>query len=328
MVEIYPGAITDVDGIRVGHASDQRALTGCSVVLCEEGAIAAVRVRGWAPGTRETDLLRPGMLVEEVHAVLLSGGSAFGLRAADGVMRWLEERGRGFNTGIARVPIVPAAVLFDLSVGDPRVRPDDAMGYQACEAATTPNTVQGNVGAGTGASVGKLFGTKRAMKTGLGTASVSAGELTVGAMVAVNAFGDVVDPADGKTIAGLRNLTGRALSDTRQQMRKAILRKVLFGTNTVIGVVATNAVLTKPEAGIVADAAHDGIARSVRPAHTLFDGDAVFTLATGEHQGHVALVADLAADAVARAIVNAALTAEDAGGLPCSASLGAAQPHP
>ncbi len=324
MAEIYPGAITDVEGIRVGHASDQRALTGCSVVLCEDGAVGAVRVRGWAPGTRETDLLRPGMLVEEVHAVLLSGGSAFGLRAADGVMRWLEERQVGFNTGVARVPIVPAAVLFDLPVGDPRVRPDEAMGYQACETASSPNVAQGNVGAGTGASVGKLFGTKRAMKAGLGTASVHAGELVVGAIVAVNAFGDVIDPHSGRSIAGLRNLTGRALADTRQQMRKAVLRKVLFGTNTVIGLVATNADLTKPQAGLVADAAHDGIARAVRPSHTLFDGDAVFSLATGQRKAHVALVADLAADAMARAIVNAALAAEDAGGLPCAASLGTA----
>jgi L-aminopeptidase/D-esterase-like protein len=324
MPELYPGTITDVEGIRVGHASDQRALTGCTVALCEDGAIGAVSVRGWAPGTRETDLLRPGMLVEEVHAVLLSGGSAFGLRAADGVMRWLEERQHGFNTGIARVPIVPAAVLFDLPIGDPRVRPNEAMGYQACEAATSPNSAQGNVGAGTGATVGKLFGTKRAMKAGLGTASVRAGNLIVAAIVAVNAFGDVIDPDSAATVAGLRSLTGKALADTRQQMRKAVLRKLLFGTNTVIGIVATNADLTKPQASLVADAAHDGIARAVRPSHTLFDGDAVFALATGQREAHMALVADLAAEAVAKAIVNAALAAEDAGGLPCASSLGTA----
>lgn len=322
MSDLYPGAITDVHGIRVGHASDTRALTGCSVVLCEEGATAAVSVRGWAPGTRETDLLRPGMLVEKVQAVLLSGGSAYGLRSADGVMRWLEEHHHGFDTGVARVPIVPTAVLFDLAVGDPRVRPDEAMGYQACSVAVSPNDAQGNVGAGTGASVGKLFGTKRAMKAGLGTASVRAGELVVGALVAVNAFGDVIRPESGQLIAGLRNLTGKGLADTRRQMRKAVLRKVLFGTNTIIGVIATNARLGKAEAGLVADAAHNGLARSVCPAHTLFDGDAIFALAMGDREAHVALVADMAADAMARAIVNAALAAEDAGGLPCAASLG------
>jgi len=322
MSELYPGAITDVEGIRVGHASDQRALTGCSVVLCERGATAGASVRGWSPGTRETDLLRPGMLVEEVHALLLTGGSAYGLRAADGVMRWLEERGHGFNSGIARVPIVPAAVLFDLVVGDPRVRPDEAMGYQACSAATGAALPQGNVGAGTGASVGKLFGTKRAMKAGLGTASVRAGGLIVGALVAVNAFGDVIHPESGKIIAGLRTLTGKELADSRQQMRNAMLRKVILGTNTVIGAIATNANLSKAEAGLVADAAHDGLARAVRPSHTLFDGDTFFALATGEHKAHVALVADMAADAMAKAIFNAILAAEDAGGLPCARSLG------
>ena len=322
MSDLYPGAITDVAGIRVGHATDLRALTGCTVVLYEEGATAGGSVRGWAPGTRETDLLRPGMLVEEVQAVLLSGGSAHGLRAADGVMRWLEEHGHGFNTGVARVPIVPTAVLFDLAVGDPRTRPDDAMGYQACATATSEPPAQGNVGAGTGASVGKLFGTKRAVKSGLGTASVRAGGLIVGALVAVNAFGDVLDPDSGQIIAGLRALAGKGFADTRAQMRKTVLRKVLFGTNTVIGVVATNAGLTKGEANLVADATHDGLARTIRPAHTLFDGDACFALATGEREAHAALVADMAADAMARAVVNAVLAAEDAGGLPCARSLG------
>jgi L-aminopeptidase/D-esterase-like protein len=324
MSELYPGAITDIEGIRVGHASDQRALTGCSVVLCEDGATAGISVRGWAPGTRETDLLRPGMLVEEVQAILLSGGSAYGLRAADGVMRWLEEQGHGFNTGVARVPIVPAAVLFDLAVGDPRVRPDEEMGYQACASATADAPAQGNVGAGTGASVGKLFGTKRAVKSGIGTASVRAGGLVLGALVAVNAFGDVLHPESGQIMAGLRTLTGKGYADTRLQMRSAVLRRVLFGTNTVIGVVATNATLSKAEATLVADATHDGLARTIRPAHTLFDGDAIFALATGEREAHIALVADMAADAMARAVVNAVLAAEDAGGLPCAHSMGIA----
>ncbi len=315
MAELYPGSITDVTGIRVGHATDLKALTGCSIVLCSDDAVAGGVVRGLAPGTRETDLLRPGTLVERVHGILLTGGSAFGLAAADGVMRYLEEQGVGYDAGAGRVPIVPAAVLFDLGLGDRSVRPDAAMGYEACSVASTTETRQGNVGAGTGASVGKLFGTPRATKSGLGTASVRAGRLVVGALVAVNAFGDVVDPHTGHIIAGARNLKGEAFANTSEALRGPLMRNILPFTNTVIGVLATNAKLDVAQVNELAWSAHDGLARVVRPAHTLYDGDTFFALSTAKVRTHIALVSDLAAEAVERAILNAVWAAKAAGGL-------------
>ncbi|HEC34142.1 MAG TPA: peptidase S58 family protein [Chloroflexi bacterium] len=310
--------ITAVPGIRVGHATDPVGLTGCTVVLCEKGAVGGVDQRGGAPGTRETDLLRPLHLVQKVHAVLLAGGSAFGLAAADGVMRYLEERGVGFDARIARIPIVPAAILFDLDLGDPKARPDAAMGYAACQAASDGPVPEGNVGAGAGAAVGKILGPKRAMKSGLGTAAASlGGGLVVGALVAVNPFGDVVDPRSGEILAGARKLRSDEPADTLAAMRSMVGKAILrFASSTVIGVVATNGRLTKEEANKVAQMAQDGIARTVRPAHTLFDGDILFALSSGNKRADVNLVGAYAAEAVAQAVVRAVKAAESAGGLP------------
>jgi L-aminopeptidase/D-esterase-like protein len=316
MAKTWHNAITDVPGIRVGHATNREAMTGCTVVLCpKDGAVGGVDQRGGSPGTRETDLLRPMHLVQRVHAVLLSGGSAFGLDAAGGVVHWLEEQGIGYDTGVARVPIVPAAILNDLKVGRADVRPDAAMGYAACQAAGEGPVAEGSVGAGTGCTVGTILGHGRASKAGLGTASVDlGGGLVVGAIVAVNAFGDVVDPRSGQILAGARVLRGEGFADTLATMKglvgKAISR-IGSRNQTVIGVVATNARLTKEGANKVAQMAHDGLARAVRPAHTLFDGDTLFALATGQKQGDVNLVGAFAAEVVAEAIVRAVKTAKD-----------------
>ena len=321
-------SITDVPGIEVGHAQDDDALTGCTVVLCRKGATGGVDVRGGAPGTRETDLLDPVNLVENVHAVLLAGGSAFGLDAASGVMRYLEEQRIGFDAGVAKVPIVPAAILFDLSLGRADRRPDADMGYLAAASASSDAPREGNVGAGTGASVGKMFGPKQAMKCGLGTASIEVGGgVVVGALVAVNAFGDVVDPQTSEIIAGLRSADvgpihlGQAgyFADTLKMMQTFFGRTVLsFATkvNTVIGVVATNANFTKAEATKMAQMAHDGIARAIRPAHTMLDGDTLFALATGGKRADVSTVGAYAAEVTAQAILRAARMASSAGGLP------------
>ena len=309
--------LTAVPGIQVGHATDPVGLTGCTVVLCEKGAVAGVDQRGGAPGTRETDLLRPMHLVQQVHAVLLAGGSAFGLAAADGVMRYLEERGVGFKAGPARVPIVPAAILFDLAIGDPKARPDAAMGYAACQAASAEPVAEGNVGAGTGCSAGKALGAGRAAKTGIGSAAVElGGGLVVAALVAVNPFGDVVDER-GQIIAGARPLRGTGFADTLAVLRSRVGRLALrVAGATVIGVVATNARLDKEQANKAAQMAHDGLGRAIRPAHTMFDGDKLFALATGPVRASVTLVGAFAAEVVAQAIVRAARPAASAGGLP------------
>jgi len=316
--DLAPGSITDVQGLELGHAGDHSALTGCTVVLCRAGAIAGGVVRGLAPGTREMALLRPGTLVEKVHAILLTGGSAFGLAAADGVMRYLEEQGIGYNAGVARVPIVPGAVLFDLGLGDASVRPDVAMGYAACQVASAQESRQGNIGAGTGATVGKLMGIGRAMKAGVGMASLRTGRLVVAALVAVNAFGDIIDPSRKEIVAGARLADGEGFVNTALAMRSMVMRNVLAFKSTVIGVVATNARLDVAQANIIADVAHDGLARVVRPAHTLFDGDALFALAPGKVRAHQALVSDMASETVSLAILNGVLAAEDAGGLPAA----------
>ena len=318
MTESVQSGIAAVPGIRVGHATDPVGLTGCTVVLCEKGAVGGVDQRGGAPGTRETDLLRPLHLVQRAHAVLLAGGSAFGLAAAEGVMRYLEERGMGFDARVAKVPIVPAAILFDLDLGDPQARPDAAMGYAACQAASDGPVAEGNVGAGTGARTGMILGIGRAMKSGLGTAAVSlGGGLVVGALVAVNTFGDVVDPKTSEVLAGARKLRSDEMADTLAVMRGFVGRAALrFASSTIVGVVATNGQLTKEEANKVAQMAQDGIARTVRPAHTLFDGDTLFALATGDKRADVNLVGAYAAEVVAEAIVRAVRAAEGAGGLP------------
>jgi L-aminopeptidase/D-esterase-like protein len=308
-------------------------LTGCTVLLCEKGAVGGVDQRGGAPGTRETDLLRPMHLVQKAHAVLLTGGSAFGLAAADGVVRYLEERGVGFDARVARVPIVPAAVLFDLDLGSAQARPDADMGYAACQAASEGPVAEGCVGAGTGATVGKVLGPGRAMKAGLGSAVVDlGGGVLVGALVAVNTFGDVVDPQTGVILAGARKLRSDEFADTLQVMKsrlgKMVLRLASFDklrmtsdkfrrtSNTLIGVVATNARLSKEEANKVAQMAQDGVARTVRPAHTMFDGDTLFALSTGRKGADVNLIGAFAAEVVAQAVVRAVQAAEELGGLP------------
>ena len=323
MIQNITKATTAVPGIRVGHATDPIGLTGCTVVLCEQGAVGGVDQRGGAPGTRETDLLRPLHLVQKAHAVLLTGGSAFGLAAAEGVMRYLEEREVGFDTRVARVPIVPAAVLFDLDLGDAQARPDAAMGYAACQAATDGPVAEGNVGAGTGATAGKILGPGQAMKSGLGTASISlGGGLVVGAVVAVNPFGDVIDPSTGQVLAGARGLGSDEPAGTLAVMRSLVEKGIRrFASSTVIGVVATNAELSKEGTNKVAQMAQDGVARVVSPAHTLFDGDTLFALATGAKRADVNLVGAYAAELVAQAIVHAVTAAEGAGGLPACRDL-------
>jgi L-aminopeptidase/D-esterase-like protein len=338
-------AITDVPGMLVGHADDADALTGCTVVLCPPGTVGGVDQRGGAPGTRELDALRPMRLVQAVHGVVLAGGSAFGLDAASGVMRWLEEHGIGYDVGVARVPIVPAMIVFDLGIGRADVRPDAAMGYRACAAASAAPPRQGNAGAGLGCTVGKLLGPSHGMKGGLGTASEAlAGGLMVGALVAVNALGDVVDPSTGQLVAGAR-LPGegpprlanslevlRAEPDRVRQVRARPAPSApergeppetapAEGTNTVIGVVATNARLSKEEANFVATMAHDGLARTIRPAHTLRDGDTIVALATGERPADVTAIGALAAEALARAVLNGVRAAESVPGWPAASTL-------
>lgn len=320
--------LTDINGILVGHAQDLNALTGCTVILCPNGAIAGVDQRGGAPGTRETDLLHPMHLVEKVHAILLSGGSAFGLDAASGVMRYLEEHGFGYDTGVAKVPIVPAAVIFDLAIGSSSVRPDATMGYSACVNSRNTPTEQGNIGAGTGASVGKLLGVENSMKSGLGSATIVAGSgLLVSALVVVNAFGDVFDPETNQIIAGTRTMhkgpikigQGEYFADTLLTMKTFAGKTVLNiagRQNTVIGVVATNARLSKEETNKVAQMAQDGLARVVRPAHTMLDGDTIFALSTGKKAADVNLIGAYSAEAFALAILNAVNAAKPLAGLP------------
>ena len=333
---LFPGAITQVRGLEVGQFTDPRRPTGCSVVIARTGAVGGVDVRGAAPGTRETDLLDPANLVGVVHAVLLTGGSAWGLDAAGGVMRWLEEEGVGLYVGSAPgqvVPIVPAAVLFDLHVGDARIRPDAAAGYAACQAAGD-EIAQGNAGAGAGATVGKLFGMPYAMKGGIGTASVTVDGVTVGALIAVNALGDVVDPATGQPIAGARTEDG-------QQLRGSVVAALagdkplalLAGANTTIGVVATDAPLTKAQCQRLAGAGHDGLARAIRPVHTMSDGDTLFALSTGMSGAlDFNVLCTMAGEAVARACVNAVQSAQgvttDTLALPSASDLIAAGARP
>jgi len=321
-------AITDIPGILVGHAQDESALTGCTVILCEKGAVGGVDQRGGAPGTREVDALHPMHLVNKVHGVVLAGGSAFGLEAATGVMRYLEERDVGFDTRIAKVPIVPAAILFDLGIGKSDIRPDAAMGYLACKNASSEPPAEGNVGAGTGATVGKILGVGQCMKSGVGTASIEIGAgVIVAAIAAVNAFGDIIDPSSGKIIAGARSKDVGPVhigapgyfADTMQVMQTLIGRTALgFGSrgNTVIGVVATNAKLNKEEINKVAQMAHDGLARTIRPAHTMLDGDTIFALATGDHAADVNIVGAFAAEVFSQAILRAVRAAKSVSGIP------------
>jgi L-aminopeptidase/D-esterase-like protein len=302
---MYKGCITDVEGLKAGHYTDNIAKTGCTVVICEEGAVCGGDVRGGAPGTRETDLLKTGMLVQKAHAVLLSGGSAFGLDAAGGVMQYLEEKNIGLSTPYATVPIVPAAVIYDLGIGKPEIRPDKKAGYEAAAAASASPLQQGSFGAGAGALIGKLFGMRGSAKGGIGAASIALGKnVCVAALFAVNAMGDVYDHHTGKIIAGLQGDTGEFLNTVNCILEGAGV-KGLVGQNTTIGIVATNAILSKDEANKMAAVAHDGIALTVRPAHTMIDGDTVFALSTGKRNADMTAVFTAAAEVAARAIVNA-----------------------
>ena len=322
-----PG-LTAVAGLKVGHQTLAARPTGCTVVVAEAGAVAGVDVRGAAPGTRETDLLNPLNLVDKVHAIVLAGGSAFGLDAASGVMRYLEERKIGFPTAYGVVPIVPAAILFDLGVGDPKVRPGADCGYAAASSASAGPIEEGNVGAGAGATIGKMMGMERAMKGAIGTAAITLPDgLTVAALVALNAYGDVVDPATGRVVAGVRTEDGRGLADARVLLRSGAAQKKPIGENSTIGVVATNAKLTKTQATKVAQMAHDGLARSITPVHSLADGDTLFALATGTLAGDadVSRIGALAAEAVADAVLRAVRAAKGLPGLPAARDL---QPSP
>ncbi len=308
--------ITDIPNIRVGHDTNLEAGTGCTVIICDTPAVGGIDVRGGAPATRETDLLRPLNMVEGVHAILLTGGSAFGLDAASGVMRYLAERNIGFDVGVAKVPIVPAAAIFDLGFGSASVRPDADAGYRACVQATSDPVAQGNIGAGTGATVGKLLGPGFMMKGGLGSASMRMDDGTlVGAIVAVNALGDIIDPQTQQVIAGTRSPMGGFIASNP------------FG-NTTIAVVATSASLSKDSANKVAQMAHDGLAQAIRPAHTMFDGDTVFALALGTASQvgttqataalQVSIIGAAAATTLARAIIKAVRNATELHGVPAA----------
>lgn len=318
------GSITDVQGVKVGHFTESRRPTGCTVLLFENGATAGVDVRGSAPGTRETDLLNPINTVQQVQAILLAGGSAFGLDAASGVVRFLEEHRLGYAVGDVLVPIVPAAILYDLEIGDAKIRPTAESGYKACQAATSQRVAEGNVGAGAGAAIGKMFGMKQAMKSGLGSASIRVGDtgIVVGAIVAVNAVGDVLDPQTGKIIAGARTADGSGFMDSMARIREGYSVRA-GGANTTIGVVATNVALDKAQATKVAQMAHDGLARTIYPVHTPSDGDTIFAVATGamaSRANHGAIGA-LAADVMARAVLRAVINAHGIAGLPSYSDL-------
>jgi len=312
--------LTDIAGIRVGHASDYEALTGCTVILCEKGAVAGADIRGSASGTEEFQVMSPLHITDAVHAVVLAGGSAFGLEAASGVRRYLEQKGVGFDTSAAKVPIVPCAILYDLGIGKPNVRPTREMGEAAAAAATADAVKEGAVGAGTGATVGKIFGPRRAMKSGLGSATVPlAGAyagVSVAALAVVNAFGDVRDPATGKLIAGARRSeSAMQLADTALEMKHG-RRGGFHKENTTLVVVATNARLEKAQAIKLAQLAQNGVAHAVSPAHTMFDGDLVVALSLGAAEADVNALGVAAAEAAAEAIVRAVRLAPTLGGVP------------
>lgn len=328
--------ITEMPGIRIGHEQNLAAATGCTVIICENGAAGGVDVRGGSPGTRETDLLNPINLVDKLHAVLLSGGSAFGLDAASGVMQYLEEKGVGFDVGFTRVPIVAGAVLFDLGCGDYRVRPDKEMGYRACANSERNENLEGNVGAGAGATVGKILGPGHAMKGGLGTCCIRVGSLMVGAIVAVNCLGDVVNPKDSSIIAGALMNDKKTFLDTEKfmigqcndeaghiasQIVPNQIKKNLWKGNTTIGTIVTNAIFDKAKCNKVASMAHNGYARSIRPSHTMYDGDTIFTMATGEVEADVNVVGLLAARVMEQAVVRGVKAASSIHGYPCSSDI-------
>ncbi|OPJ54828.1 P1 family peptidase [Alkalithermobacter paradoxus] len=302
-------SILDIEGIKIGQAQDTNALTGCTVVICENGAVCGVDIRGSAPGTRETDLLNPLNLVDKVHAVVLSGGSAFGLDASCGVMKYLEENNIGFDVGVTKVPIVASAVLFDLHIGDYRVRPDFDMGYNACKLANKDILNLGNYGAGCGATAGKINGPLNATKSGIGSYCISLENgLIVGALVAANPFGDIYE--NGNIIAGALTSDKKSFANTNEVMKKGIKSGGFEITNTTIGIVITNAKINKTEATKVSQMAHDGYARAISPIHTMYDGDTIFTLATGKVECDINLLGTLAADVVEKSIISAVKNSE------------------
>src|SRR5580704_3342657 len=319
------GSIIDVQGVKVGHYTESQRPTGCTVLLFEKGATAGVDVRGGSPGTRDIELLNPVNTVQQVQAIFLSGGSAFGLEVASGVMRYLEEHRLGYAVGDVVVPIVPGAILYDLEIGDPKIRPTAESGYKACQAASKERVAEGNVGAGAGATIGKMFGPKQAMKSGLGSASVHVGNtgIVVGAIVAVNAVGDVVDPKSGKIIAGARKPDGSGFMDSMARIREGYSVRIDAATNTTIGVVATNVALDKAQATKVAQMAHDGLARTIYPVHTPSDGDTIFAVATGEQpaRANPGAIGALAAEAMAQAVLRAVMNARGIAGLPSYSDL-------
>lgn len=308
---------TDIDGIKLGHAQNTKGLTGCSVIICEKGATGGVDVRGGAPGTRETDLLNPSEMIEKIHAVVLSGGSAFGLDASSGVMKYLEEKNVGFDVQVAKVPIVCSAVLFDLAFGNPKIRPDKSMGYEACiNSETYKDDINGNIGAGYGATVGKILGPHTAMKGGLGTYAVEVNNLKVGAIVAVNCLGDVIDPKNSNIIAGaINNETNEFLNSENILINNLKNPKSPFKGNTTIGLIVTNATLTKANAKKIASMAHNGYARTMRPAHTMFDGDTIFTMATNEVNVDITTIGMIASNVMEKAILRAIKEAETLNGV-------------
>ncbi|MFR9068939.1 P1 family peptidase [Paeniclostridium hominis] len=307
--------ILDVKGIKVGQVQQMEGLTGCSVIICEEGAVCGVDVRGSAPGTRETDLLDPINMIQKVHAVVLSGGSAFGLEATCGVSKYLEENGIGFDVGVAKVPIVTGAVLFDLGVGDPKCRPNIDMGYEACKVASSTNLEQGNFGAGCGATVGKIKGSNFCTKGGIGSYSIKLDNgLVVAALIAVNAFGDVYE--EGKVIAGVLNDSKDEFLNTYDLMKQGVNKGGFNIDNTTIGVVATNAKLDKAQCKKVSQMAHNGFAKTIFPIHTPHDGDTIFTLATGEVETDVTLLGSLATEVVEKSIINAIKNAKSINNIP------------
>ncbi|MCK5097022.1 MAG: P1 family peptidase [Desulfobacteraceae bacterium] len=312
----------EIKGLKVGHAQDIKAATGCTVIICEQGASVGVDVRGGAPGTRETDLLNPVNLVQTAHTILLTGGSAFGLDAAAGVMQYLEENNIGFDVQVTRVPIVCGAALFDLTIGDHKIRPDKEMGYQACSNASAIECKQGCVGAGTGATVGKILGMGQAMKSGLGCFALQTGDLKVGALVATNCLGDVVDPLSGNKLAGPLNNDMQTLNDTEEIMIKSFSdKKSLFSGNTTLGVIATNAAFTKAQATKLASMAQNGYARTMRPAHSMFDGDTIFAMSTGTVEADLSVVGLLAARVMERAVIASIENAKSLCGIKCYSDL-------
>ncbi|EFI41671.1 P1 family peptidase [Peptoniphilus sp. oral taxon 386] len=314
---MYSGYLTDVGNLKVGHAQNFDGLTGVTVIIPEKGAVCGVDVRGSAPGTRETDLLRPENLVEKVNCVMLSGGSAYGLNAASGIMKYLEEKELGMDVTVCRVPIVVGAVIFDLAVGDPHCRPDLEMGYEACKNSKTEDTSMGCIGAGTGATVGKILGNDFSMKSGIGQASIQIGNLKIAALTVLNAFGDICDAEKGIQIAGVYSREEKKFLDTMKIYEEKTANYNAFNraTNTTISIVATNAKLTKANCNKISQMAHDGYARSIEPVHTMFDGDTIFTIATGEVETDISFVGMTAAKVISRAISNAVYSSKTTKGL-------------